>query len=124
LINGGTIVDNGLFTMVLEGENNIVGTLDEDFAVESSRGDIILLGTTSWRVKQIEATQGKVIVEHAHGAPPSIPFWRGEAPGRTKELSEHVALLRKDIHERLPNALSADDLKTNDHYQEALRWLH
>ena len=69
-----------------EPEGTVVGTLDEDFAVESMAGDIFLLGTTSWRIRRVEA--GRVRVEDAHGAAPSIPFWRGEAPGRTRELSE------------------------------------
>ena len=68
-----------------EPEGTIVGTVDEDFAVESLAGDIFLLGTTSWRIRRVEA--GRVRVEDAKGAAPSIPFWLGEAPGRTIELS-------------------------------------
>ena len=71
-----------------------VGSVDEDFAVESLAGDIMLLGNTSWRIKGVE--MGKVRVEDAHGAPPNIPFWRGEAPSRTAELSAEVARLRSD----------------------------
>src|SRR5436309_2633623 len=73
----------------------IVGTLDEDFAVESLAGDIFLLGTTSWRIKRVET--GRVRVEDAHGAAPSIPFWRGEAPGRTRELSHEASELRTEV---------------------------
>src|SRR5436309_1126677 len=73
----------------------IVGTLDEDFAVESLAGDVFLLGTTSWRIRRVES--GRVRVEDAHGAAPSIPFWRGEAPGRTVELSQEVANIRTEI---------------------------
>ena len=78
-----------------EPEGITVGTLDEDFAVESMAGDVFLLGTTSWRILRVEA--GRVRVENARGAAPSIPFWRGEAPGRTKELSREVARLREEI---------------------------
>src|SRR5262249_12674504 len=73
----------------------IVGTVDEDFAVESLAGDVFLLGTTSWRIRRVES--GRVRVEDAHGAAPSIPFWRGEAPWRTVELSEEVANVREQI---------------------------
>jgi ATP-dependent helicase Lhr and Lhr-like helicase len=72
-----------------------VGTVDEDFAVESLSGDVFLLGTTSWRIRRVE--QGRVRVEDAHGAAPSIPFWTGEAPGRTQELSHEIARLREEI---------------------------
>ena len=75
------------------------GRVDEDFAVESLAGDIMLLGNTSWRIQGVEA--GKVRVEDAHGAPPSIPFWRGEAPSRTAELSMEVSSLRQEIANRL-----------------------
>ncbi len=79
-----------------------MGTLDEDFAVESMAGDVFLLGTTSWRIRRVEA--GRVRVEDAHGAAPSIPFWRGEAPGRTEELSREVSRLREDIVARARDA--------------------
>ena len=72
-----------------------MGTLDEDFAVESLRGDIFLLGTMSWRIRKIEA--GTVRVEDAHGAPPNIPFWRGEAPARTPEVSRNFSDLRETL---------------------------
>ena len=73
-----------------------IATLDEHFAVDSSPGDVILLGNTSWRVQRIEAA-GQVHVEDAHGAPPSVPFWTGEAPQRTDVLSDGVSELRKEI---------------------------
>lgn len=97
ITNGGAIPDNGLFTVVAESTQSVVGTLDEDFAIESNWGDIILLGTSSWRIQRIENRTGRVIVEDAHGAPPSVPFWRGEAPARTDELSLHVSSLRQKI---------------------------
>jgi ATP-dependent helicase Lhr and Lhr-like helicase len=106
ITNGGAIPDNGLFTVIAEPNGVIVGTLDEDFAVESNRGDIILLGTTSWQIKRIESRTGRMFVEDAHGAPPSVPFWRGEAPARTIELSLHVSNLRQKISAMLPASLS------------------
>ncbi|OQW35963.1 MAG: hypothetical protein A4C66_12760 [Nitrospira sp. HN-bin3] len=83
----------------------MVGTVDEDFAVESLAGDIMLLGNTSWRIKGVEA--GKVRVEDAHGAPPSIPFWLGEAPSRTAELSAEVASLRQAIADNAVSTASS-----------------
>jgi ATP-dependent Lhr-like helicase len=104
ITSGGAIPDNGLFTMVSMPEGSVVGTLDEDFAVESNAGDIILLGNTSWRIRRVEGTAGRVLVEDAHGAPPSVPFWRGEALARTAELSAAVAELRQSISDLLPAA--------------------
>lgn len=95
ITNGGAIPDNALFTVIAEPEGLVVGTVDEDFAVESLRGDIMLLGNTSWRIRRIQS--GSVLVEDAQGAPPNIPFWRGEAPSRTMELSAHVAEVREKI---------------------------
>lgn len=122
ILNGGAIVDNGLFIVVDE-NNKVLGSLDEDFAVESSRGDVILLGTTSWRVQRVEANSGKVVVENAHGEAPSIPFWRGEAPGRTKELSENVGRLRYDIDERLPRDIDGENLPSCEAFRAAMQWL-
>ncbi len=101
ITSGGAIPENGLFSVIAEPDGVMVGTLDEDFAVESNRGDIILLGTTSWQIKRIESTSGRVFVEDAHGVPPSVPFWRGEAPARTNELSLHVSQLREKCDEML-----------------------
>ncbi len=102
ITSGGAIPDTGLFQMVSMPEQTTVGTLDEDFAVESNRGDIILLGNTSWRIMRVEGSSGRVLVEDARGAPPTVPFWRGEAPARTAELSEQVAELRQHISDMLP----------------------
>ncbi len=99
ITSGGAIPDTADYLVVAEPEGTVVGTLDEDFAVESLAGDIFLLGTTSWRIRRVEP--GRVRVEDAHGAPPSIPFWRGEAPGRTVELSAEVARVREEIAARL-----------------------
>jgi ATP-dependent helicase Lhr and Lhr-like helicase len=121
---GGAIPENGLFTVITEPNGITIGTLDEDFAVESNRGDIILLGSTSWRVNRVESGKGRVLVEDAHGAPPNVPFWRGEAPERTKALSWHVSELRQKISDQLPSECDAtmpskDQLST----AQALVWL-
>ncbi len=102
ITSGGAIPDNANYLVVAEPEGITVGTLDEDFAVESLAGDVFLLGTTSWRIKRIEP--GRVRVEDAHGAAPSIPFWRGEAPGRTAELSLEVSRVREEIARLEPTA--------------------
>ncbi len=95
LTSGGTIPDNADYNVVLEPEGSLVGTVNEDFAVESLQGDIFQLGNTSYRILRVEA--GRVRVEDARGQPPSIPFWLGEAPGRSDELSEAVSRLRSTI---------------------------
>ena len=102
ITSGGAIPDTANYAVVAEPEGTVVGSVDEDFAVESLAGDIILLGNTSWRIKGVE--MGRVRVEDAHGAPPSIPFWRGEAPSRTAELSAEVADIRQGIAERALDA--------------------
>ncbi len=101
ITSGGAIPDNALFTVIAQPSNVTVGTLDEDFAVESNRGDIILLGSTSWQIQRVESASGRVSVTDAHGAPPSVPFWRGEAPERSKELSFYVSFLRQKISDLL-----------------------
>ena len=98
ITSGGAIPDTAQYLVVAEPEGVTVGSVDEDFAVESMMGDVFLLGTTSWRIRRIEA--GRVRVENARGAAPSIPFWNGEAPGRTLELSRAVAQLRDAIAAR------------------------
>ncbi len=92
---GGAIPENANYAVIAEPDGKTVGTLDEDFAVESLVGDIFLLGTHSWRIRRVEP--GRVRVDDAHGAAPSIPFWLGEAPGRSRELSAEVARLRERI---------------------------
>src|SRR6516225_3344605 len=93
---GGAIPEVADYRVVTDDENRTaVGTVHEDFAVECNGGDIFLLGNTSWRVKHVR--RGEVVVTDAHGAPPTVPFWLGEAPGRTYELSTEVARLREDI---------------------------
>jgi ATP-dependent Lhr-like helicase len=81
LTSGGAIPDNADYKVMLEPDGFSVGTVNEDFAVESLQGDIFQLGNTSYRILRVE--RGTVRVEDAHGQPPSIPFWLGEAPGRS-----------------------------------------
>jgi ATP-dependent Lhr-like helicase len=121
---GGAIPVNSLFTVIAEPSGMVVGTLDEDFAIESNRNDIILLGTTSWQIKRIESATARVIVENAHGAPPSVPFWLGEAPGRTAALSLHVSALRKKISDMIPaDCPNIHEISSNAAIIEAINWL-
>src|SRR5216110_2606338 len=99
ITSGGAIPDIGDYRVVLEPTDTFVGTLNEDFAIESMPGDVFQLGNTSYLIRKIES--GQVRVVDAQGQPPSIPFWIGEAPARTAELSEAVSRLRQDIAERL-----------------------
>ena len=99
LTSGGAIPDNADYDVVLEPANQKVGTINEDFAVESLAGDVFQLGNTSYRIRRVES--GRVRVEDAHGQPPTIPFWLGEAPGRTAELSQAVSRLRADVVARI-----------------------
>jgi ATP-dependent Lhr-like helicase len=125
ITSGGAIPDTGQFSMVSMPEQTTVGTLDEDFAVESNRGDIILLGNTSWRIMRVEGSSGRVLVEDAHGAPPSVPFWRGEAPARTAELSEQVAELRQTISDMLPKSTAVKVPLSNrsQEVSDTITWL-
>jgi ATP-dependent Lhr-like helicase len=95
ITSGGAIPDTADYAVVLEPSDLVIGSVNEDFAIESLQGDIFQLGNTSWRVLRVE--QGKVRVEDAHGQPPSIPFWLGEAPARTHELSASVSRLREAV---------------------------
>ncbi len=104
LTSGGTIPDNADYTVVLEPEGITVGTVNEDFAVESMAGDIFQLGNTAYRILRVE--MGKMRVEDAQGLPPSIPFWLGEAPGRSDELSHAVSRLRGTIEMQNDRATS------------------
>ena len=105
--NGGAIPDSNLFAVILQPEGVQIATLDEHFAVDSSPGDVVLLGTTSWRIQKVESI-GRVLVEDAHGAPPTIPFWEGEAPQRTGVLSDGVGDLRETISALTPNVSPTD----------------
>ncbi len=99
LTAGGTIPDNADYQVLLEPENQIIGSVNEDFAVESMGGDVFQLGNTAYRILRVE--RGTVRVEDAHGAAPTIPFWLGEAPGRSDELSQSVSRLRAGVADHL-----------------------
>jgi ATP-dependent Lhr-like helicase len=109
---GGAIPDNADYQVILEPTGIFVGTLNEDFAIESLAGDVFQLGNTSYRILRVEA--GKVRVEDAKGQPPSIPFWLGEAPARTDELSASVSRLRADIEALLPDVRGETVARTVD----------
>ncbi len=112
LTSGGTIPDTADYQVVLEPENQTIGSVNEDFAVESLAGDVFQLGNSAYRIRRVE--RGIVRVEDAHGQPPTIPFWLGEAPGRSDELSLSVSRLRTSIATRL---------RTDPAGAAARRWL-
>ena len=112
LTSGGTIPDNADYQVLLEPENQVIGSVNEDWAVESMGGDVFQLGNATYRILRVE--RGVVRVEDAHGATPSIPFWLGEAPGRSDELSAAVSRFRADMAERL---------RADPTGEQALRWL-
>ncbi len=99
IVSGGTIPDSFDYDVILEPTGTFIGTVNEDFAIESTAGDIFLLGNHSWRI--IKVNGGKVRVEDAGGLPPTIPFWFGEAPGRSPEFSAAVSRLREEISEAI-----------------------
>ncbi|HTI06656.1 MAG TPA: DEAD/DEAH box helicase [Gemmatimonadales bacterium] len=105
ITSGGAIPDLGDYRVILEPTETFVGTLNEDFAIESQPGDIFQLGNTSYQIMKVES--GQVRVADAKGQPPTLPFWLGEAPGRTNELSEEVSRLRQDIADRLDDPAAA-----------------
>src|SRR5579863_2157999 len=123
ITSGGAIPDNSLYAVVAEPDGLVVGTVDEDFAVESNRGDIMLLGNTSWMIRRVETNSGRVLVQDAHGAPPSVPFWRGEAPARTEELSDHIGTLRQKISEMLPHTSPVGFSATQPDVAATVSWL-
>jgi ATP-dependent helicase Lhr and Lhr-like helicase len=111
LTNGGAIPETADYRVVLDPDETFVGTVNEDWAIESMAGDVFLLGSHSWRIRRVESRTGVLRVEDAKGQPPSIPFWLGEAPSRTWELSGEVSRLRADVAGRI------------DARGEAVRWL-
>jgi ATP-dependent Lhr-like helicase len=121
ITSGGAIPDNSLYTVIAEPEHAVVGTVDEDFAVESLRGDIILLGNTSWRIRRVQS--GSVLVEDANGAPPNVPFWRGEAPSRTAELSQQVAHVREMISSMTEGVAACLGRGSSSQATSAIDWL-
>lgn len=118
ITSGGAIPDTADYDVIAEPDETLVGKVNEDFAIESMAGDIFLLGNTSWKIRRVEA--GRVRVEDARGLPPTIPFWVGEAPSRTPELSSAVSELRKEVASRIPDRGSAVDwLRANCGVDEA-----
>ena len=99
LTSGGAIPEIGDYRVVAEPDDTFIGTVNEDWALESMAGDIFLLGTHAWQIRKVEA--GVVRVRDANGAPPTVPFWTGEAPARTAELSAEVSALRETVDEHL-----------------------
>ena len=108
ITSGGAIPDNANYAVVQWPEELKVGEIEEDFAIESSAGDIFQLGNREWRIRRVEA--GTVIVEDASGQPPTIPFWLGEAPARTRELSDEVSALRAEIDARFEAGVAQDEI--------------
>jgi len=105
ITGGGAIPDTADYDVVEDATGNFVGKINEDYAIESMAGDIFLLGNHSWRIRRVEA--GKVRVQDAENLPPTIPFWLGEAPARTVELSTALADLRREVAERLHDPAQA-----------------
>jgi ATP-dependent Lhr-like helicase len=122
ITSGGAIPENALYTVVAMPEGTVVGTLHEDFAVESLAGDVFLLGNTSWRVRRVQAS-GSVLVEDAQGAAPSLPFWLGEAPARTAELSHEVAELRESVDALTKGVAHGATRETSSEIVAAVTWL-
>ncbi len=107
MTSGGAIPDNADYDVILDPQETFVGTVNEDFAIESLAGDVFLLGNTPWKIRRVES--GKVRVEDAQGQPPTVPFWLGEAPGRTWELSQEVSEVREGIDQRLDDHAVAQE---------------
>jgi ATP-dependent helicase Lhr and Lhr-like helicase len=122
ITSGGAIPENSLYTVVAQPEGVVVGTIDEDFAVESLAGDVFLLGNTSWRIRRVQQS-GRVLVEDAHGAAPTVPFWLGEAPARTAELSAEIAELRERVSLQLENVGPGANRGNSRVVAEVVGWL-
>ena len=107
MTNGGAIPEVADYRVVLDPDETLVGTVNEDWAIESMAGDIFALGSHSWRIRRVESRSGVLRVEDAKGQPPTLPFWLGEAPSRTWELSVEVSRLRADVARSL-DAIARD----------------
>ncbi|HEX3061834.1 MAG TPA: helicase-related protein, partial [Usitatibacter sp.] len=118
ILNGGAIPEVFDFRVVLEPEGHVVGSLNEDFAIESLPGDVFQLGNTSWRILKIG--NGVVRVADAKGQPPTMPFWLGEAPARSDEMTAAVSRLRAAVDARLP---SPGDPRSEGELEPAIRFL-
>ncbi len=126
ITSGGAIPEAADLRVVTEDDRTFIGMVNEDFAIESMAGDVFVLGTNSWRI--ISLRGGEVRVADAQGAPASIPFWHGDAPGRTIELSHEISKLREEVANRvrLPghvNHLDPDDIVNEVDLQPAMKWL-
>jgi ATP-dependent Lhr-like helicase len=121
LTSGGAIPEVADFRVILEPEETFVGTLNEDFAIESLAGDIFQLGNVSWQITQV--TAGTVRVRDAHGAPPSMPFWLGEAPARSDELSKAVSDLRADVEHQLARGQNLEPRAQGLEPRSLIDWL-
>ena len=124
LTSGGAIPEVADYRVLLEPDDTFIGTINEDFAIESTAGDVFQLGNASWQVLRVGT--GVVRVADAKGAPPTLPFWIGEAPARSDELSREVSNLRADVEKRLPDAvdwLSAETGATSDAASQAVTYL-
>ena len=113
ITSGGTIPESGNYDVVIESQNRKIGDIEEDFAQESSRGDVFALGSMPWQIQRI--SRGRLMVEPAPGMAPTLPFWLNEGAGRTAALSSEVCKLRREIAARFDE--SAPDA------QSAARWL-
>ena len=121
ITGGGAIPDTALYSVVEQPEGRVVGTVDEDFAVESLAGDVFLLGNASWRILRVGS--GRVLVENARGSTPTVPFWRGEAPARTPEFSAVVAEVRDRVDALAPDARPDDAAHRQPSASAAVAWL-
>lgn len=120
--NGGAIPDTAIFQVVLQPEGVTIATLDEHYAIDSGPGDVIQLGNASWRILMVEK-EGRVLVEDAHGAPPNVPFWAGEAPQRTDVLSDFVGVLRNEIRARTQGIHHERVVLEDPQVNDAAAWL-
>ena len=120
--NGGAIPDTAVFQVVLQPEGVTIATLDEHYAIDSGPGDVVQLGNASWRILMVEK-EGRVLVEDAHGAPPNVPFWAGEAPQRTDVLSDFVGTLRDELRSRTRGIHHERVLLEDPQVNAAAAWL-
>ncbi|HEX9619141.1 MAG TPA: DEAD/DEAH box helicase [Polyangiaceae bacterium] len=118
--SGGAIPEMADYEVLEEPTGLRVGSINEDFAIESMAGDIFQLGNTSWRILRVEP--GRVRVQNAQGQPPTIPFWLGEAPARSRELSATVSRLREQVAERLHEVVEVAGASREQGLAEAERW--
>jgi len=121
LTSGGAIPEVADYRVVVEPDDTFVGTLNEDFAIESMAGDVFQLGNASWRVLQVGT--GVIRVADAKGAPPNIPFWLGEAPARSDELSREVSDLRADVETRVTSDADCNSVDAGGATHRAVAWL-